>query len=71
MLSLRSIGTRVGLTRRLSAAVTLNFCRDQNLTAVTPRGRPSVVTASEVCMSNPQTVWLRMRPALSLPLFTL
>lgn len=70
MLSLCSIGTRVGLILRLSAAVPLNCCRDQTFTAERPNGRPSVVTASEVCMRRPQTVCMRKRPALSLPLFT-
>src|SRR3954463_661814 len=50
MLSLASMGTRVGLTLRLSAAVPLNCCRDQNFTAERPNGRPSVVTAREECM---------------------
>ncbi len=51
-LSFCSIGTRVGLTLRLSAFVPLNFCRDQNFTAASPSGRPSLVTASEACMSR-------------------
>src|SRR3954453_9985889 len=65
MLSLASMGTRVGLTLRLSAAVPLNCCRDQNFTAERPNGRPSVVTAREECMRRPQTVCIRKRPALS------
>jgi hypothetical protein len=40
------MGTRVGLIFFLSAAVPLNFLRVQNLTAVRPRGSPSVVTAN-------------------------
>ncbi len=36
MLSLCSIGTRVGLIFRLRAAVPLNFCRVQNLMAAKP-----------------------------------
>ncbi len=55
----------------LERGVPLNFSRDQNLTAVTPTGRPSVVTASEECMSRRHTVWFWTRPALSLLLFTL
>ncbi len=51
-LSFCSIGTRVGLTLRLRAFVPLNVCRDQNFTAASPSGRPSVVTASEACMSQ-------------------
>src|SRR3954467_6195682 len=70
MLSLCSMGTRVGLILRLSAAVPLNCCRDQNFTADRPNGRPAVVTAREVCMRRPHTVCIRKRPALSLPLFT-
>jgi hypothetical protein len=65
------MGTRVGLTLRLSAALPLNFSRDQNLAVVSPSGNPSVVTAREACMSSPQTVCIRNRPALSLPLLTL
>ena len=37
MLSFCSIGTRVGLILRLSAAVPLNCCRDQNFTADEPQ----------------------------------
>ena len=65
------MGTRVGLTFRLSAAVPLNFSRDQNFTADRPSGSPSVVTTREACMSSPHTVCIRKRPALSLPLLTL
>jgi hypothetical protein len=35
----------VGFTDRLSALVPLNLLRLQNLIAVNPRGKPSVVTA--------------------------
>src|SRR3954467_344915 len=70
MLSLASMGTRVGLTLRLSAAVPLNCCRDQNFTAERPNGRPSVVTAREECMRRPQTVCIRKRAALSWPRLT-
>jgi hypothetical protein len=52
MLSLASIGTRVGLTRRLSAFVPLNLARVQNLIAASPSGSPSVVTARLACISN-------------------
>jgi hypothetical protein len=40
MLSFFSMGTRVGLIFFFSAAVPLNFFRVQNLTAVSPRGKP-------------------------------
>jgi hypothetical protein len=43
-LSLPSIGTRVGLTTRLSAAVPRNFDRVQTFSAVTPSGTPPSVT---------------------------
>ena len=55
MFSLASIGTRVGLTLRLSWAVPLNFSRFQNLTAARPSGSPSTVTARLECMRIPQT----------------
>src|SRR5215471_17367148 len=45
MLSLPSIGTRVGLIFFLRAAVPLDFSRVQNLTAARPKGKPSVATA--------------------------
>ena len=67
-LSLPSIGTRVGLIRFLRALVPLNLFRVQNLTAPRPSGKPSVVTARLACISSPQTVCIRMRPSLSLPL---
>ncbi len=70
MLSLCSIGTRVGLILRFSAAVPLNCWRDQNLMAAKPSGRPSIVTARLACMRRPQTVCILKRPVLSLPLFT-
>jgi hypothetical protein len=41
LLSFCSIGTRVGLILRLSAAVPLNFFRVQNLTVAKPSGSPS------------------------------
>ena len=47
VLSLPSIGTRVGLIFFLRAAVPLNFSRVQNLTAARPKGTPSVVTAKQ------------------------
>ena len=56
MLSFFSIGTRVGLTFFLSAAVPLNFFRVQNFTAASPNGSPCVVTARLECISIPQTV---------------
>ena len=55
-LSFFSMGTRVGLIFFLSAAVPLNFLRDQNFTAANPSGSPSVVTARLECISIPQTV---------------
>src|SRR5215471_11548001 len=55
MLSLCSIGTRVGLIFFFSAAVPLNFFRFQNLMAAKPRGRPSVVNARLECIRMPQT----------------
>jgi hypothetical protein len=71
MLSLRPIGTRVGLILRLRAAVPSNCCwRDQDFTADKPSGKPSSVTARLACMRRPQTVCILNRPALSLPLFT-
>src|SRR4051794_14912036 len=62
MLSLASIGTRVGLIRRLSAFVPLNLARVQNLTAASPSGSPSVVTARLACISRPQTVCILSWP---------
>ena len=47
MLSLCSIGTRVGLIFFLSALAPLNFSRDQNLIAVRPSGNPSLVVNRE------------------------
>lgn len=64
-------GTRVGLIFFLSAAVPLNFFRVQNLTAVSPSGSPSVVTARLECIRMPQTVCDLRRPAFSRPLFML
>src|SRR6185503_6531567 len=61
----------VGLIFFFRAAVPLNFCRVQNLTAARPSGSPSRVIAKLECMRMPQTVWDRTRPALSRPLFTL
>ncbi|QRE76005.1 hypothetical protein F1D61_22695 [Methylobacterium aquaticum] len=58
-LSLYSIGTWFGLTLHLTAFAPLNFCRDQNFTAASPSDRPSVVTASEACMSRPYSVCMR------------
>lgn len=54
MLSFCSIGTRVGLILRLSAAVPLNLERDQNFAAVSPRGKPSGVIAKLACIKSPQ-----------------
>src|SRR5260221_14531351 len=71
MLSFFSMGTRVGLIFFLSAAVPLNFFRVQNLTAASPSGSPSVVTARLECIRMPQTVCDLRRPALSRPLFIL
>jgi hypothetical protein len=71
MLSFPSIGTRVGLTARLSAAVPLNFDRVQTFTAVTPSGTPSSVTARLVCRRRPHSVWCRHRLSASRPLLTL
>ena len=65
MLSFASIGTRVGLTRRLSAFVPLNLARVQNLIAARPSGSPSVVTAKLACISSPQTVCILSRPSAS------
>jgi hypothetical protein len=70
-LSFRSIGTRVGLTLRLSAAVPLNFARVQTFAAVTPSGTPFSVTARLVCRRRPQRVWCRHRPLAPRPLLTL
>jgi hypothetical protein len=70
MLSLRSIGMRVGLTFLLSALVPLNFFLVQNFTAARPSGGPSAVTARLACINSPQTVCMRKRPFLSLPLLT-
>src|SRR5215469_12812401 len=49
MLSLSSIGTRVGLIFFLRAPVPLNLSRIQNLTAARPKGRPAgpVVTLTD------------------------
>ena len=69
-LSLRSMGTLVGLTFRFRAAVPLNFFLVQNFTAARPSGSPSAVTARLACISSPQTVCWRYRPCLSLPLLT-
>ena len=71
MLSFFSMGTRVGLIFFLSAAVPLNFFRVQNLTAASPSGSPSVVTARLECIRMPQTVCDLRRPALSRPLLML
>ena len=65
MLSFLSIGTRVGLIRRLSAFVPLNLARVQNLIAASPNGSPSVVTARLACISKPQTVCILSRPLAS------
>ena len=65
MLSLASIGTRVGLTWRLSAFVPLNLARVQNLIAASPGGSPSVVTARLACINKPQTVCILSRPSAS------
>ncbi|NUB05174.1 hypothetical protein FW320_03090 [Azospirillum sp. Vi22] len=62
-LSFCSMGTRVGLIFLLRAAVPLNLVRVQNLTAPSPRGRPSVVAARLACISNPHTVCMRNRPS--------
>ena len=70
MLSLPSIGTRVGLTFLLRALVPLNFFRVQNLAAAIPSGKPSVVAARLECINSPHTVCMRSRPDLSLPLLT-
>ena len=70
MLSLRSMGTRVGLTFRFRAAVPLSVFRVQNFTAAKPSGSPSGVTARLECIRSPQTVCMRNRPCLSLPLLT-
>lgn len=67
MLSLASIGTRVGFTFRFSALVPLNCVLVQNLIAVNPSGNPAVVTARLECIRTPQTVCWRGRPFLSLP----
>jgi hypothetical protein len=66
MLSLPSIGTRVGLFFFLRAAVPLNFSRVQNLTAARPKGTPSVVTAKLERIRSQQTVCIRKRPSLPL-----
>src|SRR6267378_648826 len=71
MLSFFSMGMRVGLIFFLSAAVPLNFFRVQNLTAASPSGSPSVVTARLECIRMPQTVCDLRRPALSHPLLML
>ena len=63
MLSFFSIGTRVGLILRSSAFVPLNLARVQNLTAASPSGSPSVVTARLACISEPQTVCILSRPS--------
>lgn len=64
-LSFRSIGTRVGLIFRFSAAVPLNLSRDQTFTAVRPNGSPSGLTARLACSSRPHSVCWRKRPSLS------
>ena len=66
MLSFWSIGTRVGLIRRLSAAVPLNLVRDQNLAAVRPSGSPSGAIARLACIRSPQTACFLWRPSFSL-----
>ena len=70
MLSLPSIGIRVGLILFLRAFVPLNFFRVQNLAAAIPSGNPSVVTVRLECINSPQSVCMRWRPDLSLPLLT-
>ena len=65
-LSFWSIGTRVGLIFRFSAAVPLNLSRDQTFTAVRPSGSPSGVTARLACSSRPHSVCWRKRPSFSL-----
>jgi hypothetical protein len=69
-LSSRSMGTLVGLTFRLRAAVPLNFFLVQNFTAARPSGSPSAVTARLAGIRTPQTVCWRYRPCSSLPLST-
>src|SRR5262245_42937443 len=64
-LSLASMGTRVGFTFRFKALVPLNLLRVQNLTAASPRGNPSAVTARLACIRMPHSVWSRGRPSLS------
>ena len=54
MLSFFSMGIRVGLIFLLSALVPLNLLRDQNFTAESPKGNPSVVTAKLECIKIPQ-----------------
>jgi hypothetical protein len=67
MLSFSSIGTRVGLTWRLSAFVPLNSLRVQNWTAASPSGKPSVVTTRLACISSPHWVYGRRLPLRSRP----
>ena len=50
--------------------VGLNFFRVQNLAAAIPSGNPSVVTVRLECINSPQSVCMRWRPDLSLPLLT-
>ncbi|KRR17824.1 hypothetical protein CQ14_37680 [Bradyrhizobium lablabi] len=58
MLSLVSMGIRVRLTSRLSAATPLNFFLVQNFTALSPSGSPSRVTARLECINIPQVVYV-------------
>jgi hypothetical protein len=69
MLPLPSIGTRVGLMRRLSVVVPLNFERVQNLMATSPSSKPSVVIARLECISRPHTVLLRRLPSIDFGYF--
>src|SRR3546814_4507272 len=66
-----SMGTLVGLIFFLSAAVPLNFLRVQNLTAVRPRGSPSVVTARLECRSEEHTSELQSLMRISYAVFCL
>ena len=56
MLTFCSIGTRVGLTWRLSAFVPLKRLRVQNFAAASPSGSPSGVTTRLECISRPHCV---------------
>ncbi|MGY4485179.1 hypothetical protein ACVWWR_004370 [Bradyrhizobium sp. LM3.2] len=62
-----------GNTRRIDLLLKrgdpLEFLPVQNLTAASPSGSPSVVTARLECIRMPQTVRDLRRPALSRPLF--